>query len=298
MKNENMGVEDLYLAPEDTKESDDSIFTDNSESGISEITPGTEVNKPLRKVKKIEEIPEKRGTNFKVFRMSDGTEQAVFSPFDIHVFDDETHTFEDIESILTEDEDGRHFTCGKNRFVAKFSREDNNDELFMIEQGIHKVTVYARKNKKNKNKGVKPNLHRNAKEGIRAADILTFTDVESDTDYEYSVNGGGVKENIVVKKPVAICRYPFVLKCDNVTAQFDAEAKRIAFLSNESGDEVFFIPAPFMTDADGVTSDAVDYEMRTRDNGLVYLDQFARSCISRCNRPADQAPRQYQHKHV
>ena len=271
MKNENTGVEDLYLAPEETKASDVIALSDTTEDDASEFIPVEEYSGKPKKLKRIEEIPEQRGNNVKVFRMNDGTEQAVFSPSAIHVFDDETRTFEDVESTLTEDEDGRHFTCGKNHFVAKFSREDDNDDIFSIEQGMHKVTVCARKNKKNRNKGVKPHLHKNNKEGIRAADILTFADVEPDTDYEYSVEGSGVKENIVVKKPTAIYRYPFALRCENVTAQFDERAKRIAFVSNETGDEVFFIPAPFMTDANGITSTAVNFEMKTNESGIVLL---------------------------
>lgn len=271
MKNENMGVEDLYLAPDDTKESDAIDLSDTPEFELDKMDPIADASDKPKKFKRIEEIPEQRGNNVKVFRMNDGTEQAVFSPSAIHVFDDETRTFEDVESTLTPDEDGRHFTCGKNHFVAKFSREEDNDDIFSIEQGMHKVTVSARKNKKNKNKGVKPRLHKNDKEGIRTADILTFADVTPDTDYEYSVEGSGVKENIVVKKPAAIYRYPFALRCDNVTAQFDERAKRIAFVSNETGDEVFFIPTPFMTDANGVTSTAVNFEVKTSDNGTVLL---------------------------
>ena len=271
MKNENMGVEDLYLAPEETKDSDVAALSDTSEDDASEFIPVEEDSGKPTKLKRIEEIPEQRGNNYKVFRMNDGTEQAVFSPTAIHVFDDETRTFEDVDSTLAEDEDGRHFTCGKNHFLTKFSREEDNDDIFSIEQGMHKVTVSARRNKKNKNKGVNPRLHKNEKEGIRATDLITFADVEPDTDYEYSVEGSGVKENIVVKKPAAVYRYPFALRCENVTARFDERAKRIAFVSNETGDEVFFIPAPFMTDANGITSTAVNFEVKTSDNGAVLL---------------------------
>ena len=271
MKNENMGVEDLYLAPEETKESDAVVLSDTSEKELDAMDNITGTSDKPKKLKRIEEIPGQRGNNLKVFRMNDGTEQAVFSPSPIHVFDDETHTFENVENTLTSDEDGRHFTCGKNHFVAKFSCEEKNDELFSIEQDVHKVTAFARKNKKNKNKGVIPNLHKKTKGCIKATDILTFADIESDTDYEYSVEGSGVKENIVIKKPKGIYRYPFALKCENVSAQFDEKTKRIAFISSESSKEVFFIPAPFMTDANGKTSTAVDYEMKTNDSGLVFL---------------------------
>jgi len=271
MKNKIMDAEDLYLAPEDTKESDDAVLSGTSEKELDATGPVRDISDKPKKRRRIEEIPALRGNNVKVFRMNDGTEQAVFSPSAIHVFDDETRTFEDVENTLIEDEDGKHFTCGKNRFVARFSREEDNDDIFSIEQGMHKVTVCARKNRKNKNKGVKPHLHKDPREGLRTADVLSFADVMPDTDYEYSVEGSGVKENIVVRKPAAIYRYPFTLRCDHVTARFDERARRIAFVSNETGDEVFFIPAPFMSDANGVTSAAVNYELKTSDNGTVLL---------------------------
>ena len=141
MKNENMGEEDLYLAPVDTKESDTFDLSDTSEIELDKMDPIANASDKPKKLKRIEEIPEQRGNNVKVFRMNDGTEQAVFSPSAIHVFDDETRTFEDVESTLFEDEDGRHFTCGKNHFAAKFSREEDNDDIFSIEQGIQSVEL-------------------------------------------------------------------------------------------------------------------------------------------------------------
>ena len=100
MKNENMGVEDLYLAPEETKDSDVSALSDTSETNLAEMDPIMDTSAKPKKAKRIEEIPEQRETNVKVFRMSDGTEQAVFSSTAIHVFDDETHAFEDVEGTL------------------------------------------------------------------------------------------------------------------------------------------------------------------------------------------------------
>ena len=62
-----------------------------------------------------------------------------------------------------------------------------------------------------------------------------------------------------------------------MTAQFNESNKRIAFVSNETGKEVFFIPAPFMTDANGVTSTAVSYEVKNITNGDMILNVVADS---------------------
>lgn len=277
MKNENIGVEELYLAPEGTKDSAVAALSDTPENDASEFIPAEEESGKPKKLKRIEEIPEQRGTNVKVFRMNDGTEQAVFSPSPIHVFDDETHTFKDVESIISKDEDGRHFTSGKNNFIAKFSCEEDNDDIFSIEEGMHKVTVCSRKNNKNKNNGVTPHLNMNLNKNTPFADTLMFAEIEPNTDYEYSVETSGVKENIIVKKPSAIYRYPFAFRCENVITQFDERTKRIAFISNESGEEVFFIPCPFMTDASGAESAGVDFEVKRSDSGLVLLTVTADS---------------------
>lgn len=255
MKNEITEEKDLRLAPEQSAPSEDGSV------------PASEKHKAPKRVM---EIAGERGKNFKVFRMDDGTEQAVFSPSPIHVFDEKTKSFEDVEPTIVEEDDGRHFTCGRNAFVARFSREEDSDELFSVEEGAHKVTVFARKNKKNRNKGVAPVL-RKRNGTSRATDVLSFAGVEPDTDYEYSVEGSGVKENIVVAKPCAVCRYRFLLRCENVSATLDEEKKRISFTDSETGEEVFFIPAPFMTDAAGAFSDAVSYEMRADRTGAFFL---------------------------
>ena len=271
MKNENIGADELYLAPEETENLEIITLSDDNESKDFDEASSNNTSRKSKKPERLEEIIEKRGNNLKVFRMNDGTEQAVFSSSPIHVFDDESRTFEKIENTFTEDNDGRHFIGGKNNFIAKFSREDNNDDIFSIEKGIHKVTVCARKNKKNRNKGVKPTLRRIYNEDSDVSDILTFSEIEANADYEYSTENDGVKENIIVKKKSEIYRYPFLLKCENVSVNFDEKENRIAFLSNENGEEVFFIPVPFMTDANGITSTNVYYDFRDLENGTVAM---------------------------
>lgn len=169
-----MKLDEIYLASDETKSTDTSLLSDVSDDMALEIVSETKTMNAPHKAKRIEEIPEPRESNLKVFRMNDGTEQAVFSPSAIHMFYDETHTFENVENTLIEDEGGRHFSCGKNHFVAKFSNEEDNDAIFSIEHGMQKVTVCARKTRKIKNNGVKTRLHKKNKKGIRSADILTL----------------------------------------------------------------------------------------------------------------------------
>ena len=269
------GAEEIYLAPE-TESSVELAFDEPIEEIENEDIPVMVEAEPKKNVR-VGEILDLRENNRKVFRMSDGTEQAVFYPETVHVFNDDTKTFDDVDNTIVEAEDGRHFVSGKNHFIAKFSKEEENDELFSIESGMHRVTVSAKKNKKHKNHGVKPYVHQKNIEGLERTDMLVFEGIHDGADYEYSVTGNGVKENIVVKEKADVYRYPFVLHMENVTAKFDESNNRVALISNENGEEVFFIPAPFMTDANGIISTAVSYELKNVANGDAMLTVTADS---------------------
>ena len=85
-----MGTDEIYLASDETKSTGTSLLSDVSDDMALEIASETKTMNAPHKAKRIEEVPELRDSNLKVFRMNDGTEQAVFSPSAIHVFDDET----------------------------------------------------------------------------------------------------------------------------------------------------------------------------------------------------------------
>ena len=269
------GADEIVLAPEaipsDEVAAEDSVPHDEMVNEDVAVMVEAEPKQAVR----VNEILELRQSNRKVFRMSDGTEQAVFYPNPVHVFDENTNTFDDADDSFVEEKDGRHFVSGKNHFKARFSREEENDELFSLESGEHRVTVSAKKNSKQRNKGVKPQVHQKMAGGVKKMNALVFANVHNGADYEYAVTGNGVKENIVVKEKADVYRYPFVLHMENVTAAFDDVDKRIAFVSTETGEEVFFIPAPFMTDALGVVSTAVSYEVKTTSNGDMVLNVVA-----------------------
>ncbi len=271
------GADEIVLAPE-TIRSDEVAAEDGvpHDEMVNEDVAVMVEAEPKQAVR-VNEILELRQSNRKVFRMSDGTEQAVFYPNPVHVFDKNTNTFDDADDSFVEEKDGRHFVSGKNHFKARFSCEEENDELFSLESGVHRVTVSAKKNSKQRNKGVKPLVHQKMAGGVKKMNALVFANVHNGADYEYAVTGNGVKENIVVKEKADVYRYPFVLHMENVTAAFDDVDKRIAFVSTETGEEVFFIPSPFMTDALGVVSTAVSYEVKTTSNGDMVLNVVADS---------------------
>ena len=275
MKDKNKN--EIYLAPQAEQiKSDSALGSESKTKNPVKYEEITVEEKPKAK-SRIGEIFNLRDTNRKVYRMSDGTEQAVFFPEAVHVFNERKKVFEDVDNTLTPESDGRHFKNKKGNFTARFSREEDNDELFSIESGIHGVKVFSKKTLTDKNSGIKPYIKKPDKAAAKKSDVLCFSDIESGADYEYSLHGNGIKEDIVIKEKAAVYCYPFIMKCQNVTPEFDEKNKRVTFCSTETGKEVFFIPAPFMTDANGTTSGNVDYVMRTAQNGDVHFSVNADS---------------------
>ena len=147
----------------------------------------------------------------------------------------------------------------------------------MQDEGMCKVTVSAKKNNKERGHGIVPILHKQSAEIQNVADGLVFDDVISGADMEYHVTGSGVKENVIVKEKADVYRYPFALKCENVIATFNEDEQCVVFKSVETEEEVFMIPAPFMSDANGIVSTGVFYEVKDAANGDLQLTVIADS---------------------
>ncbi len=218
---------------------------------------------------RVREIIELREGNRKVFKMSDGSEQAVFYSNDVHLFNEKTKRFEDVDNTLKEQNDGKYLVSQRGNFKAKFNGEENN-ELFSVEKGVHKIRVCARQEKgiDDGKLSLKPKLHSKAQK-IKQLDKIVFEKVLNGADYEYEVTANGVKENIIVKERASAYSFPFTVNCKNVRPELDEKTGNVLFLSTETGKEEFFIPAPFMVDANGITSSSVHFELKEdRDNAI------------------------------
>ena len=199
----------------------------------------------------------------KVFRMDDGSEQAVFSPV----------TTVNADTPWELDASGKQYRKQIGPLRAAFSCNKANHEMFSLEKDSHKVTFSAAMNPGQRRSGIVPIL----RQADGTDNVFLFKNMADNTDMEYTVMSGGVKENILVKQQANCYRYPFAICCENVSISSDSTAKHIKFVSNGSGEEVFFIPAPFMVDARGDVSADVHYEIETQKNGSAMLTIVASS---------------------
>ena len=112
---------------------------------------------------------------------------------------------------------------------------------------------------------------------IPRKETLLYAGAAEHADFAYEICGDRVKENIIIRERVPVYRYGFTLSCENLSAAFLEEERTLCLCAAETGAEVFRIPAPFMTDASGVRSDGVFYEVRDLPDGTISLAVIADS---------------------
>ncbi len=97
---------------------------------------------------------------------------------------------------------------------------------------------------------------------------LLYEDAAPEIDLSYTVCGFDVKEAIIVKAPQAAYRYAFRLTLGGLTPALSDGA---VLLSNAAGEVIYVIPAPYLEDAAGATSDAAAYALAPQADGSYLL---------------------------
>lgn len=82
---------------------------------------------------------------------------------------------------------------------------------------------------------------------------------------EYTVGAGYIKENIILTEPGESYEYSF--KFDTELAVVPGEDGSVSFC--DGVEVIFWIPAPYMYDADGNTSDKVSYSVEVENGNKV-----------------------------
>ena len=105
---------------------------------------------------------------------------------------------------------------------------------------------------------------------------LKYSNVWKNVDLEYSLVSNDIKENIIVKAPSTEYSYSFILTLDGLAPELNAAG--VIMLKDEITKEVvYYMPAPYMYDAEGKTSYEVDYSLAEIKNGNYLLNVTASS---------------------
>ena len=250
----------------------------------------------MKKLKKwfdsaiIKEDESKTASNERHFVLNNGTRKAVFSPSLMNYFDEEEKVWKPIDNSLKKTGDGYVARLGK--YTATLSKKDENesvevrsgDDLISWEYlGNNAETIYSGSEKGRSSSAVKRQSKLNVKTKIRdsfdlsSASRAVFANAEGDVDLDYSIEGNGVKENILIKEKSDSYHYYFRLRVAGFEMRTATDGVGLEFYKTgmdpeqaEAQTPEFVMPAPFMYDANGERSDDVRFSVERIEDG-VYL---------------------------
>ncbi len=261
------------------------VNTAESSSVVSEDKP-----LDLSEVEILSEDISGRGKNEKHFRLSDGSFIAVQYDEPVHYRGEEGEWLEIDNSVSfeaaedTEDFDG--YKNAANSFSAKFA-ENISDAVFSISapNGENKLKFQLIGNESSSSEAIvvdsKASLMSLSKEQStlqKNEEILSFDEnspeilygeVLSDVDFSYTMTSTGVKENIIINRPLDNYEFSFAVESDGLELQLNGDGSITA--EDENGETVYTIPAPFMYDSSDRYSNSVYYALEEKSDGNYVL---------------------------
>ena len=202
-----------------------------------------------------------RGTNKKVYTKDGRRKEAVYYAGPVHVLGTDS-SYQEIADCTYLEEESDCYRSRQSRFQAKFNRKTNSNELFRVEKDGCSLVVFALERGRRKGNMPVPQKKEAA---------LLYENIAEKTDYLYSVFSDRVKEDIVIREKSPSYRYGFLLESSGLEMRFQEDDRTLTFYSQDDGEDVFTIPAPYMTDAEDVRSDDVRYEVRTVNENRTVL---------------------------
>ncbi len=199
------------------------------------------------------EVSEKRDEYTKTYKRADGSYTSVFSQTPIHTLKD--GEWEEIDNTLLSENGTLKNTEGSFdvEFPETISENNqitltNNGEsiAFSVNDIDNSAAIVPTENTATENDIIQEDLSKTVSE-------ITYENVNENTNIQYVVSSGFVKENIIVNEKAALKdTYSFDIEKGNLIATLD-EDNNLTF-KNAKNEIVFTIPAPVMTDAQNAVS--------------------------------------------
>ena len=238
----------------------------------TEVLETPEENEPISL---LYELPDKRDEYTKVYKKSDNTCTAYISSVPLH--QKKNGVWTDIDNTLCPQEsDGKAvYTNTDNPLQVTFPQtlspldgitmESNGYTLSFTVENIQQSDAVLTSNT------ASDFADSDIPDTLKVqSETAVYADVFPQTALEYSIHSKSVKENIIIDSPDAVrAEYTFRLQADAaLSAQLSSDGS-VQFLSPD-GQEAFYLPAPFMKDANNTVSDAIEVSL-TELNGEYIL---------------------------
>jgi len=223
----------------------------------------------------VKEIEELREENVKHFDMGDGTYKAVTYSEPVHRKDADGK-WQDIDNTLEAEKENGNTSYKTADGRIKFSKnvKNANGKIFELSENGYKIDfslidndVKGSSASVKNHKGKKTPTVFDGKEEqyakLQSVDNLTkikYNDIKEDIDIEYLIYSNNIKESIIVNSRQDSYVYSFELKLNKLTALLNSDGS-ISLNDEETAEEKYNMPAPFMLDDNGELSENVHYTL-------------------------------------
>lgn len=228
-----------------------------------------------------------RNETTKHFRCSDGRYIAASYSYPVHYEKD--GKWEELDFTLTDSvdkygnsvyttKDGQNYEISvpEDIFEGALSYSYNGYEISLTYQGIanqgqenktKKAKVKKKDNQKKKNLSAEKTdiaeYNNNYMLLDNAGSVVSYEDVEIDTDFNYEISALGIKEDIIVKTQQNNYKYSYILETGELVPSVESD-NTIILTDTETNSIVYIIEAPIMYDNAGVESTDIKIKLKEK----------------------------------
>ncbi|MDR0914043.1 MAG: DNRLRE domain-containing protein, partial [Oscillospiraceae bacterium] len=248
-------------------------------------TTGTEANSENNDALILFEDKTKRDETTKHFKLDDGSYMAVMYDYPVH-FEDADGKWEDYDNSLQtvdiEDEDAEIISTPDNAattdnteyktkssdFETRISKKSKENNMFKLKADEYKISWGYEGVQKKTAQIVENNQLLIGNERFTVLEDTSqevlYSDIYNHVDLQVFATTKGIKENLLLKNSWAQKEFVVNYKINGLNAA-QKDTKTIE-LKNADGEVVYTIAAPYMTDANGETSDGVTLAIESQKN--------------------------------
>lgn len=245
---------------------------------ISQTKPGNGAQPDFssnKQVRQLYELTDLRDRYTKQFLNDDGSRTAEMSLEPIH-YKDTNGKWQNISNKLVPlSEQGFSLQNEANSFKTSFADNSREPYLVSVKDSQAYSLAWGIENTNNVN-------------SVKNNDTVTYPEIFSGVDLEYTQLPDGVKENIVLKAPGTSNYVTFNLKTGGLTPKLEADGSIGLYTAGDGkvpGTLKFSIPKPFMLDNNGAKSEAVTFQLKNTDQ----KDQYELNVVADYNWLSDPA---------
>ena len=213
----------------------------------------------------------------RVFRMEGGRTKLVLRS-EAEEYRDTDGDWKEIDNTLSyraaEGEDFAGYETKGNGYRVRLPENAKNAILMRVQEGDSRIDIRLKERCRTakgalaSRKGKAINYERGTGEKAGKCSKIGYRNIFDKTDVRYDLEGGKIKESLIVKERRESYRYEFCID----TTQAELLQEETGAIVIRCGDEQLFrIPEAFMEDANGEVSNAVAYELEEESTGHYHL---------------------------